>query len=365
MPLPWFRRKQRQSAATIATPFTELAPEDRPLGEKEVPSSPTLTAEPEPGEQAAKPNRRRGSRGGRNRRKPQRDGARDRGGAEAGAAGSGSREGREGPEGRQACRRPAAKLAEPPPPGVAPRAAPGREARAARLGRRHREAGRRAGGRPRRRGLPRAAGAPVDRREHLQGRGRQRPAGDGGGVRRDRPREERLPVRRRDRRPRARGPTAARPPDHRPDQSRRAGARAGRQGPDEDEGGAADDRDLAPGPLRRLRSARRGPRRLAPARRGRAQPPARHRQGDRSQAGRRDRPHGGGGRLGGGRPARPRVPDEALEADPDAREGVAAAEPRVRGGRAATARHSRPVHRRLRAGAWSTTTARSSASRAT
>jgi ribonuclease G len=70
LPLPWFRRKQRQSAATIATPFTELAPEEQPLGEKEAASSPTLTAEPEPGEQAAKSNRRRGSRGGRNRRKP-------------------------------------------------------------------------------------------------------------------------------------------------------------------------------------------------------------------------------------------------------------------------------------------------------
>jgi ribonuclease G len=70
LPLPWFRRKQRQSTATIATPFTELAPEELPLGEKEAASNPTLTAEPEPGEQAAKSNRRRGSRGGRNRRKP-------------------------------------------------------------------------------------------------------------------------------------------------------------------------------------------------------------------------------------------------------------------------------------------------------
>ena len=70
MPLPWFRRKQRQSAATIATPFTELAPEELPLGEKEAsaPSSPTAT-EPESGDRAAKSNRRRGSRGGRNRRK--------------------------------------------------------------------------------------------------------------------------------------------------------------------------------------------------------------------------------------------------------------------------------------------------------
>ncbi len=71
MPLPWFRRKQRQSSATIATPFTELAPEELPL-EKEAsaPSTPTVTAEPESGDQAAKSNRRRGSRGGRNRRKP-------------------------------------------------------------------------------------------------------------------------------------------------------------------------------------------------------------------------------------------------------------------------------------------------------
>jgi ribonuclease G len=71
LPLPWFRRKQRQSSATIATPFTELAPEELPL-EKEAsaPSTPTVTAEPESGDQAAKSNRRRGSRGGRNRRKP-------------------------------------------------------------------------------------------------------------------------------------------------------------------------------------------------------------------------------------------------------------------------------------------------------
>jgi ribonuclease G len=72
LPLPWFRRKQRQSTATIATPFTELAPEALPLGEKEAPapSGSTVTAEPESGGQAAKPKRRRGSRGGRNRRKP-------------------------------------------------------------------------------------------------------------------------------------------------------------------------------------------------------------------------------------------------------------------------------------------------------
>jgi hypothetical protein len=51
---------------------------------------------------------------------------------------------------------------------------------------------------------PRAAGAPLDRRQHLPRPRRQRPARDGGRVRRDRPREERLPLRRRDRQPRAR-----------------------------------------------------------------------------------------------------------------------------------------------------------------
>ena len=54
--------------------------------------------------------------------------------------------------------------------------------------------------------------------------------------------------------------------------------------------------DLAPRPLRRLRAARRGPRRLAPARGRRAQPAQGDRQGDRAEAGRRDRPHGRRGR---------------------------------------------------------------------
>ena len=121
-------------------------------------------------------------------------------------------------------------------------------------------------------------GAPLDRRQHLQGRRRQRASGHGGGVRRDRPREERLPLRRRDRRPGARGQAPARPPDHRPDQPRRGGARPGGQGPDEDEGRPPDDRDLAARPLRRLRPERgHGPRRLAPARGRRAQPPQRDR----------------------------------------------------------------------------------------
>ena len=60
-------------------------------------------------------------------------------------------------------------------------------------------------GRQGRRGLPGPPVAPLDRREHLQGRRRQRPSGDGGVVRRRRPRPQRLPLRGRDRRPRAGG----------------------------------------------------------------------------------------------------------------------------------------------------------------
>ena len=65
-------------------------------------------------------------------------------------------------------------------------------------------------GLPRRGDLLRAARQPLDRRQHLQGRRRQRPARARGGVRRHRPRQERLPARRRDRAPR-RGARAARP----------------------------------------------------------------------------------------------------------------------------------------------------------
>src|SRR5262245_57207819 len=72
LPLPWFRRKQRQSAATPESPSTESAPKEQPLGAKKAraASESTVTATPESGDQAAKPKRRRGSRGGRNRRKP-------------------------------------------------------------------------------------------------------------------------------------------------------------------------------------------------------------------------------------------------------------------------------------------------------
>ena len=65
---------------------------------------------------------------------------------------------------------------------------------------------------------------------------------------------------------------------------------------------------------------RRGARRLAPARRRRAQPPEGDPQGDRPEAGRGDRPHRRGGRLGRGRRSRPRFPRTALEDDRGARE---------------------------------------------
>ncbi|HZO61763.1 MAG TPA: Rne/Rng family ribonuclease [Gaiellaceae bacterium] len=63
MPLPWFRRKQQEALAQSA------APQEAPPVEVAPPST-TTPAAPETGDAAAKPKRRRGSRGGRNRRKP-------------------------------------------------------------------------------------------------------------------------------------------------------------------------------------------------------------------------------------------------------------------------------------------------------
>ena len=120
------------------------------------------------------------------------------------------------------------------------------------------------------------------------------------------------------------------------------------EGPDEDEGRAADDRDLAARPVPRLRPERRGPRRLAPARGRRAPAAQGHPQGDRAGDGRRDRAHRGRGRLGGGRRARPRLPPAALEDDPGTREGREGARPRLPGGGAAAADRPRPVRGRLR-----------------
>ena len=86
-------------------------------------------------------------------------------------------------------------------------------------------------------------GGALDRRQHLQGQGRQRPARPRGGVRRHRPRQERLPARRRDRAAGRRAgqarPRQERPAHHRPAQAGAGDRRPGRQGPAEDQGRAA------------------------------------------------------------------------------------------------------------------------------
>ena len=72
-------------------------------------------------------------------------------------------------------------------------------------------------------------------------------------------------------------------------------------------------------------------------------------QGARARRGRRDRPHRRRGRLRRGRRARPRLPGAALEDDPGAGEDARRRRAHLPGGRAAAARHARPLHRRLRA----------------
>ena len=110
-----------------------------------------------------------------------------------------------------------------------------------------------------RRALRRAPRLALDRRQHLQGRRRQRPARHGGGVRRHRAGAQRLPARRRDRHPRRQGGAEARPrpgpADRRADQARPGDRRPGRQGPAEDEGRAALDAALDRRPLPRLHAA--------------------------------------------------------------------------------------------------------------
>ena len=256
LPFNWFRKKQAADEEQAAAPASPLhSPTPRPVDGPRPPA--------EAGDRAQQ-RRRRGSRGGRGRKKHGRGAAPPQAEKKPEKKAPEKEQGRRKPSASRLRRRagstPSRRRAQPrraPPPA--------REARAHGLGRRRRAARRGARGRRRRRGLPRAARAPLDRREHLQGRRRQRAARHGGRVRRDRPREERLPLRRRDRRPELEGTrrTAA---DPGPDQPRPGGPRPGGQGPDEDEGRAAHDRDLAPRPLRRLRPVRRGHRRLAPAR---------------------------------------------------------------------------------------------------
>ena len=155
----------------------------------------------------------------------------------------------------------------------------------------------------------------LDRRQHLPRHGRQRAARHGGGVRRDRPREERLPLRRRDRRPRAREAATARKIQDlisaRPDDPRPGG-----QGPDEDEGRAPDDR-RSRCPAASSSSSRRARASASRAGSRTTSAPASRTilKRARRQGGRRHRPHRRRGRLRGGRRARPRLPAAALEDD--------------------------------------------------
>ena len=171
--------------------------------------------------------------------------------------------------------------------------------------------------------------------------------GHGGGVRRDRPREERLPLRRRDRRPRARGPEG-RAEDPGPDQARRDRPRPGRQGPDEVEGRAADDRDLAPRPLPRVRPERRGLGCL-PEARGRGAHAA---QGDRRETSTRRAAGSSSARQP--RARRPRTSSATSSSCSGSgrrsrrRRRRDGAEHRLRGGGAPAAHRPRPLRGRLR-----------------
>ena len=205
--LPWFRWKNKKTSRR-----RRQAPDGGTLPRlSRRPSRARQRAAADGAGEALKNKRRRGSRGGRGRKK--RPAGRAVRAAEAAAETDPQRSrparrrsAASGPSGRRPA--PPAGGAPTPSSAAAAGAAAGCQARAADLGRHRRAARRGDRGRSRRRGLPRAARAALDRREHLPRCRRQRPARDGGGVRRDRAREERIPLRRRDRRARARGQAA-------------------------------------------------------------------------------------------------------------------------------------------------------------
>ena len=170
MPLPWFRRKKPEgpapTTAAAAAPHTpELTITESRSG-RAGGEAPTSASAPK--------KRRRGTRGGRNRKRKT--------AAEAApAAAAAGREGasREGGRRRQEEDGRAQDAApQQPRRRQAPKRAPLPKAKRELLdlGRRGREARRRARGRQGRRGLPRAARAAVDRRRRLPRRRRQRPA---------------------------------------------------------------------------------------------------------------------------------------------------------------------------------------------
>ena len=201
------------------------------------------------------------------------------------------------------------------------------------------------GKRKRRRALHRATRPALDRRQHLQGQGRQRPPRHGGRLRRHRPRAQRLPPRRRDRPARRRTGAEARPRqrshDRRADQVRPGDHRPGRQGPAEVEGRAALDERLDRRPLPGLRAAGQRRRRQPAADRIRARPAAQDGRSHLQGAGRADRPHR--------RPrseeirlrARDRLPAQAQRGAGAARRADRGAGPRLPGGRPAGARPPR------------------------
>ena len=207
----------------------------------------------------------------------------------------------------------------------------------------------------RRRALHRAARLALDRRQRLQGQGRQRPARPRGRVRGHRPGEERLPARRRRGHPRRRGgpPRAHRRQGQahlRAAQARPGDPGPGHQGPAEDQGPAPVDAALDRRPLPGLRAPGRGHRRLAPPRRQGARPAAQGLQGPGARRGRGHHPHRRPGRQEGRLRARDQVPAQAARgADPALRGGHRPGHG-LPGGRPVGARGARHLLEAVRAG---------------
>ena len=209
-------------------------------------------------------------------------------------------------------------------------------------------------GLPRRGAVLRAPRQPLDRRQHLQGQGRQRPARPGGGVRRHRPRQERLPARRRDRAAGRRDAAAAAAPEggKKITDLLKPGQEIVVQvvkDPLKTKGARLSMELTVAGPLHGLHPDRRGRRRLqAPGGQG-ARAPAQGGQGARPAGRRRDRPHRGARRQARGLRARAAVPVQAPRGPRAARRGDAGARPRLPGGRPLGPRRARHLRRRLRA----------------
>ena len=180
--------------------------------------------------------------------------------------------------------------------------------------------------------------------------------GPGGRLRGHRPREERLPARRRRRHPRRRGgsPRPRRPrqgqADHRAAQARPGDPGAGGQGPAEDQGPAPVHAAVDRRPAAGLRARRRGRGRVPPAPGQGARPAAQGRGQDRPPGRRGDHPHRGPGRQEGGLRARDQVPAQAARGAVQARRRDRGAGHGLPGGRPVGARGPRHLLRAVRAG---------------